>query len=280
MANDLKPVRQHSDAGVDDELVYDVGAHLGEDSDFYLKLGYRVVAIEANPALADSLRTRFREQIDSGRYTLIPAAIGQSAGELTFFVNDVLSVWGTADPKWALRNEQVGAKSREIRVPCTTFGKVLKEHGCPKYLKIDIEGADMFCIQDLGLTDSRPDYLSIESTKTAWSELMREFDTLEALGYSQFKVVNQRRLSAGPFVTRQGQPITHVFETGASGPFGEDLGGPWLSKRQAIIRYIPIFIAYKTLGNIVVKDVLRRIPVVRRILRLVSWYDTHAKRTG
>ncbi len=31
------------------DLVFDVGAHKGEDSDFYLNLGYRVVAVEANP---------------------------------------------------------------------------------------------------------------------------------------------------------------------------------------------------------------------------------------
>ena len=33
------------------DLIYDVGAHKGENSDFYLRLGFRVVAVEANPML-------------------------------------------------------------------------------------------------------------------------------------------------------------------------------------------------------------------------------------
>lgn len=35
------------------QLIYDIGAHLGEDTDFYLKKGFKVVAIEANPFLAE-----------------------------------------------------------------------------------------------------------------------------------------------------------------------------------------------------------------------------------
>ena len=32
-------------------LIYDVGLHRGEDTDFYLKMGFGVVAVEANPEL-------------------------------------------------------------------------------------------------------------------------------------------------------------------------------------------------------------------------------------
>jgi hypothetical protein len=34
-----------------DLLVFDIGCHRGEDSDFYLQKGFRIVAVEANPAL-------------------------------------------------------------------------------------------------------------------------------------------------------------------------------------------------------------------------------------
>ena len=33
--------------GLENNLIYDVGLHKGEDSEFYLKKGFRVVAIEA-----------------------------------------------------------------------------------------------------------------------------------------------------------------------------------------------------------------------------------------
>jgi len=41
---------------MDAQLIYDVGAQLGEDTDFYLRKGFKVVAIEANPPLAEGLR--------------------------------------------------------------------------------------------------------------------------------------------------------------------------------------------------------------------------------
>jgi len=49
------------------KLIYDVGAHKGEDTEFYLKKGFSVVAIEANPALCLGLTKRFEEFINSGR---------------------------------------------------------------------------------------------------------------------------------------------------------------------------------------------------------------------
>ena len=41
------------------DLIYDVGMHKGEDTDYYLQKGFRVVAFEANPDLVNLCRTRF-----------------------------------------------------------------------------------------------------------------------------------------------------------------------------------------------------------------------------
>ena len=45
------------------DLVYDVGLHKGEDTEYYLKKGFRVIAIEANPQLISECKARFREAI-------------------------------------------------------------------------------------------------------------------------------------------------------------------------------------------------------------------------
>ena len=49
------------------DLIFDIGMHKGEDTEFYLKKGFRVVAIEADPDLANLCRKRFKEFIDKGR---------------------------------------------------------------------------------------------------------------------------------------------------------------------------------------------------------------------
>lgn len=262
------------------DLIFDIGAHQGEDSDFYLKLGYRVVAVEANPALVEELRRRFSEALEDGRLVLVDKAIGETAGSMRFFVNKKVSAWGTADPRWAERNRELGASSEEIEVECVRLADVIGRHGCPHYLKIDVEGADMTCVNALKDMSSRPKYISIESTKTSWSDLLNELDTFEALGYTKFKVVSQRRHRSGEFRGRGGLRVGYTFEKGATGPFGEDLGGRWLTKKQAILRYIPIFVLYKTLGdNTFLSRLLGRIPLAGRALGvIVGWYDTHAMR--
>jgi FkbM family methyltransferase len=267
------------------DLIFDVGAHRGEDSDFYLKLGYRVIAVEANPVLAEQLRARFTNDIRNGRYFLIAKAVGGSAEPVTFYINKKNSVWGTADPEWAKRNlDGFGAESEEIQVQGIQFSEAVREYGCPFYLKIDVEGADMLCVTALKEMDCCPKYLSIESTKTSWSELLNEFDVLEELGFTKFAVVDQRDHKSGKFTGRDGQKISYSFPNGATGPFGEDLDGVWLRKEEAIKRYARIFMGYRMIGDFsLLVRILRRIPklghrLVGRISTHVGWYDTHAMR--
>lgn len=255
------------------EVVFDVGAHKGEDSDFYLKLGYSVVAIEANPYLAENLRKRFSSEISEGRYTLIDKAVGESGETITFYVNEDVSVWGTANREWAERNRRRGTHSKAIQVDSIRFSDVVKQHGCPHYLKVDIEGADMLCIEGLRDVECRPKYISLESSITSWKEVLREFDLFEELGYTRFALVNQRKPhKSGQFTNRSGVPVSHTFADDASGPFGEYLQCEWLTKREAISRYKRIFLLYKTMGN----DTL--LAGVGRRLGLDYWFDTHAMR--
>lgn len=264
--------------GTGSDLVIDVGTHNGQDSDFYLKLGYRVVAIEANPALVEKLQERFSEEIAQGRMTLVNKAISEQPGQITFYVNRRLSEWGTTDPAWAERNRGKGAESDEITVESIPFSDVLSEYGCPHYVKIDIEGADMICIEHLKTLDERPEYVSIESNKVSWAGLLAEFDAFARLGYDRFKVVDQRKHGSGRYRTRNGAEIDYRFEKGASGPFGENLPGPWLDREEALRHYRKIFLTYRLMGdNTLLERLLKKSARGRRLLNRVSWYDTHAK---
>lgn len=236
------------------------------------------MGIEANPELAAELKTRYAREIEGGTYAVVDKAISDTPGTISFFVNKKLSVWGTADAEWAKRNHGMGADSEEIKVESIRFADVIALHGCPHYLKIDVEGADMLCVRALLDMKCRPTYISLESNKTSWRGLMEEFDTFERLGYRRFKVVDQRLHRNGEYKARNGTAVGHTFVGGTTGPFGEDLEGPWLTRQQAIRAYIPIFLLYKTLGdNTLLSKLLKNVPLLRRLVDKVSWYDTHAR---
>jgi FkbM family methyltransferase len=265
------------------DLIYDVGMHRGEDSEFYLSKGFRVVAVEANPELCDEVSRRLAPSVAGGQLTIVNAAIVDCPGPVTFYACDEISDWGTVRDDWVERNAAMGASAREITVEGVRFGDVLARHGVPYFLKIDIEGNDMLCLDGLlGLSDV-PRYISIESEKVSWQALVREFDVLNRLGYSQFKVVNQTSVGDQicPNPPREGEYVSHHFRFGSSGLFGEEAPGRWKSRGMALLHYRWIFAKYRAVGNYgIFPNLHRRFPAGHRLKKLLhpGWYDTHASR--
>jgi FkbM family methyltransferase len=70
----------------DDSLIIDAGMHTGRDTEFYLAQGFRVVAIEANPDLIQSARSRFAEALSSEKLILYDVAIADHDGEAAFYI--------------------------------------------------------------------------------------------------------------------------------------------------------------------------------------------------
>lgn len=286
------------------DLIFDVGLHLGEDSEFYLKKGFRVVAVEANPTNAAAAARRLQSYIDAGQLTIVNKAIAHQEGPVTFFVSD-LSVWGTTNPGWAERNRRLGSSISEISVPGIPFSSLLNRYGVPYYMKIDIEGADLLCLEALLDREDRPRFVSLESNKTSFDDLVTEFCLLQRLGYRQYKVVAQHRIQEQrlPNPAREGRFVEHMFEEGSSGAFGEELPGEWLSLEQALKVHMRNFKKYRTLGDsgsvssivrgalssktgrlvsratALARDILPR-KLLRRLKSRLEpgWYDTHAMR--
>jgi FkbM family methyltransferase len=269
-----------------DDLVYDVGAHKGEDTAFYLAKGYRVVAFEANGELIRSCERRFAAEIAAGRLTLVEGAVTDSDAPTVRFYRHPLSTWGTTSDEMVTRNLMVAA-SEAVDVPAVHFADKLRETGMPSFMKIDIEGSDMLCLQALLEFERRPQSVSVESHKTDWSRIEEEFALLARLGYDRFAVVQQGDIPGRSLRTQKldGSPLTFCFEQDSSGPFGADVG-PWLSRSTAIARYKRVFLAYRLIGA---RSRLRRTRVGRKLhgwaLRrldrpLPGWYDTHAARSS
>ena len=157
---------------IEDDLIYDVGMHKGEDTEFYLKKGFRVIAVEAMPSFCAEVKDRLSADVTAQRLTIVSGAIAERPGTIPFYVNPN-SVWGTTQQSWSERNERLGLKSSGvIEVPALDFADLLRKHGVPHYLKVDIEGADLLCLEALKGGDLRPRHISIESNKVSWPELL------------------------------------------------------------------------------------------------------------
>jgi FkbM family methyltransferase len=280
------------------DLIYDVGLHNGEDSEFYLRKGYRVVAFEANPDLVASCRVRLKEFIDNGRLTIIEGAIvgldviASGLKKVRFYKNSAYSGWGTVSPGWAERNVRFGTSISIIEVDTINFVDVISDHGVPYFMKIDIEGCDTVCISALSAFKERPTYVSIESDKTSFRNIRREIDMFTKLGYTSFKAVEQSKIhlfQSPPYPPREGKYVNQRFEAGSSGLFGSELEGKWKSRRGILHQYRFIRLSYFLLGDDGVmrkwrfRGAMRLRLLTERVVghfthgALPGWYDTHAR---
>jgi len=273
------------------DLVYDVGMHKGEDTDYYLKKGFRVIAFEADPDLVEQCRNRFEEELKNGKLIVVEGAITELPPEdakdktIRFFKNKNNSVWGTVADDWADRNELLGTTNEIIEVPVIDFSAYLKEYGIPHYLKVDIEGMDIVCLMALMHFEQKPDYISIESEKISFDKLIEEIRLLMQLGYKRFKAVQQQGIShqKEPNPSKEGIYVGHQFSEGSSGLFGADLPSKWKDYKQILDQYKSIFLQYRLFGDYgkltrtFAGEFLRR--NLQRLLRkpIPGWYDTHAK---
>jgi FkbM family methyltransferase len=272
--------------------------HRGEDTEFYLRKGFRVVAFEAHPDLAGYCRNRLEEFIAREQLIIVegaildPDAIAAGNRRIRFHKNDDLSVWGTVRGDWAERNARLGTSSSTIEIDAVDFSDAIREHGVPYYMKIDIEGCDMACVNALRGFRERPDYLSIESDKTSFAKIKSEIEALAELGYDCFQAIEQSAIPSSqtpPNPPSEGKYVAQHFENGSSGLFGSELGDAWKSKNSILRQYLAIRLGYYLLGDDGVlnrwrfRGAWRLRSLIRGFLSFFTkglvpgWYDTHAR---
>lgn len=236
----------------DSRIIFDLGMNNGDDTAHYLAMGFNVVAVEANPALCEKAARRFQTAIAERRLTILNAAIAESAGEATFFINLDNDHWSSLDIGWAGRD---ASRCREIKVRCVTLAGLFAEFGVPLYLKVDVEGVDLAVLEQLRGQTLLPRYTSVEDCRFGFQFI----DILKSCGYDGFKLLDQS--TVGDMVDRtSGLP----FPRGASGPFGDDVPGDWLTYAEMVAHY-----------SSTVRD-----RDGKRLAPRTHWWDIHCTKLG
>ena len=103
------------------DLIYDVGMDDGDDSEFYLLKGFRVVAVEADPDLCRAAGERFQPFLQSGLLTIVNRAIVPKAGPATFYRSSNPG-WGTVAEDWHRYNVAHGVAADSLVVAGQSLG--------------------------------------------------------------------------------------------------------------------------------------------------------------
>lgn len=206
-------------------LIVDLGMNNGDDTAYYLRQGFRVVAVDANPALVETAQTRFAREIAEGRLVVLNRALSAEAGAVTFYVNTDNDHWSSIDVGWAGRE---GSHCQAISIATVSLRDIFANYGVPYYLKIDIEGADHIALAQLGQELVLPTYVSVEDCRFGFEYI----SVLETAGYKSFKLSDQSIVQSLGDETTQG-----TFPQGASGPYADALPGRWRAPNDFVEHY-------------------------------------------
>lgn len=240
------------------DLIFDFGFHNGDDTDFYLAKGYRVVAVEANTNLYLDGKKRFAKELDNGRLCLINKAISQEKGEISFYVHPTNTDWSSCYHHIVTSD---GSQPQLIKVETTTLHDLYRQYGVPHYMKVDIEGADVFVAKQVAEYEAKPEYISFETSRRDFAGL---FSYLYVSGFSNFQLINQMNNNGLQVEVKTffNEVINYKFTRYSSGLFGEDLKeDKWRSFEEVLSNYIK----YMELKKIDNKELG------------LGWVDVHAR---
>jgi len=126
------------------DLVFDVGAHVGNRTRAFAAMGCRVLAVEPQPDFARLLRLFFAR---SSKVEVIEAAVGSEHGHTSLFVSERTPTVSTVVASWhearARDPDFSGVEwNRRIDVETVTLDVLIARFGMPAFVKIDVEGSE------------------------------------------------------------------------------------------------------------------------------------------
>jgi len=175
-------------------LVFDVGAHLGDRSVAFARLGARVIALEPQPALVPVLRFLTRRE---RTITVLQTAAGAAQTQAALRVSEATPTVSSLSSDWIASVQQANRGFRHVRwestvlVPVTTLDALIEQYGVPAFCKIDVEGFEAEVLQGLGQPLAA---VSFEFIPGAMDVTEACLQRLEALAEYQYNVaLGERR---------------------------------------------------------------------------------------
>jgi FkbM family methyltransferase len=141
------------------DLVFDVGANIGNRVEVFLEIGCKVVAVEPQQDCIATLQNKF-----GSRITIVDKGLGEREEEKTLYIADTNTIsslaedWIESVKESRFKNHQWN-KTAQIRL--TTMDKLVAQFGVPAFCKIDVEGYELQVLK--GLTKAIP-HISLEYT--------------------------------------------------------------------------------------------------------------------
>lgn len=167
------------------DLVFDVGAHVGDRIASFRRLGARVVAVEPQHAMARVLRLLYGL---SRAVAIEEVAVGSEPGRARMLINADNPTVSSVSPAFVdAAHDALGWETQRwtdvADVAVTTLDALIAKHGCPVFIKLDVEGFEAEALRGLSRTVHA---VSFEFTTIQRDVALACVARCRALGYNSF----------------------------------------------------------------------------------------------
>jgi FkbM family methyltransferase len=167
------------------DLVFDVGAHVGDRVASFHRLGARIVAVEPQPAMARALGLLYGR---SRSVTIEALAVGREPGRARMLINVDNPTVSSISPAFVAAAQgasgwETQRWSEAIDVPVTTLDALIAKHGVPAFIKLDVEGFEAEALSGLSHAVHA---LSFEFTTIQRDVGLACIERCSTMGYARF----------------------------------------------------------------------------------------------
>ena len=170
---------------------FDIGANIGETTQWFLDNGYdNVIAVEPG---ADAFSQLFQKFSNDPRIIMHYLALSKQSGPLEFW-NSNWHITSTASKSWVLNSRFSGKCAwNAITKNAVTLDELIELHGLPDFLKVDVEGYELEVFK--GLTYSGIKNIAFEWAEEEYTQLNEIINYLKGFRYLEFSFTYADNLS-------------------------------------------------------------------------------------
>lgn len=164
------------------DLIFDIGANIGDMTNIFKDRANKVVVFEPNPQLSNQLRYRFNKD----NVVIDPRGISNCNGVKNFNISSAHTI-STLSDDWMInsRFSDLNPWDLVLEIDVITLDDAVDEYGVPDYIKIDIEGYEYEVLTSFSKLLHKT-IISFEWAEEQKLKLTEIINHLYRLGYNKF----------------------------------------------------------------------------------------------